>query len=68
MPDDVAVIGWGNETLSAWMNPRLTTVNYRMKDMVTAALDLLTELIERPDEQRERTIQIKPELVLRDSA
>ena len=68
MPDDVALFGWGNETLSPWMNPPLTTVNYRMQDMVTAALDLLTELIERPDQQRERTIHIKPELVLRESA
>jgi LacI family transcriptional regulator len=68
VPDDVAVVGWGNETLSAWMNPGLTTVNYRMKDMVTAALDLLTELIERPEKPHERTICIKPDLVIRESA
>ena len=67
VPDDVAVIGWGNETLAGWMNPALSSVNYRMQDMVTAALDLLTGLIEEPDKMRQPTIVIKPELILRES-
>jgi DNA-binding LacI/PurR family transcriptional regulator len=68
LPKDVAVVGWGNETLSVWANPALTTVSFRMKEMVTAALDLLGELIERPDQPRTETIRITPELVVRESA
>jgi len=68
LPDDVSLVGWGNENLAAWMDPGLTTVAYRMQDVVTSALDLLSELIERPDQPRDRIVQIKPELVLRESA
>ena len=68
VPDDVAVVGWGNETIGQWLNRGLTTVNYRLKDVVGQALDLLGETIERPEEIRPRTVVIKPELVVRESA
>jgi DNA-binding LacI/PurR family transcriptional regulator len=66
-PEDVSVIGWGDDLVSRTPNPALTTVSFRLQDMVTGALDLLTDLIERPDHQRERTIRIKPELLVRES-
>jgi len=68
MPDDVALVGWGNEIVSRWLNPSLTTVDYRIQEMMTAALDLLIDLIERPGEDGAQTIRIKPELLIRESA
>jgi DNA-binding LacI/PurR family transcriptional regulator len=67
-PEDVAVVGWGDEVVACMTNPALTTVNFCMREVVTAALDLLMDLIERPDHQHEQTIRIKPELIIRESA
>ena len=54
VPDDVAVIGWGNEQVAYWSDPPLTTVNYVFQKMVGTALDLLAGMIERPDERPAR--------------
>jgi DNA-binding LacI/PurR family transcriptional regulator len=68
VPDDVAVIGWGNEPLAPWFDPPLTTISYRMDAVVEAALGLLTERIERPGETEPRAVAVEPRLVVRESA
>jgi LacI family transcriptional regulator len=46
-PDDVALAGWGNETFSRYTYPALTTIDYRPREVIGAALDLLTGTNER---------------------
>jgi DNA-binding LacI/PurR family transcriptional regulator len=41
IPRDVAVVGWGNEVVSRWGNPRLTTVSYEFETIVEKCLALL---------------------------
>jgi DNA-binding LacI/PurR family transcriptional regulator len=41
VPEDVAVVGWGNEVISRWGNPRLTTVSYEFETIVETCLELL---------------------------
>ena len=67
VPDDVAVIGWGNETVSRFTNPRLTTVEYRPVQIIEAAMDIVAGMIENPDGTEPKSVTIKPELIVRES-
>jgi LacI family transcriptional regulator len=67
IPDDLAMIGWGNSAVSRWFSPMMTTVDFLPQQLLSKAMDLMTALIERPHEDRPRTILLKPELVVRAS-
>ena len=67
VPDELALVGWGNTTISRWIDPQLTTVDFLPRQIMGQALDLMTALIERPDEEQPRTIRLKPELIVRAS-
>ena len=41
IPKDIAVVGWGNEVISRWSNPRLTTVSYEFEVIVKNCLEML---------------------------
>ena len=68
IPDDVALIGWGYENVGRGVTPRLTTVDFDFETVVGRALDLVTALIERPNEERPRTVLVEPKLRVFDSA
>ena len=67
VPDDLAMIGWGNTSVSRWLSPMLTTIDFLPQQLLSKAMDLMTALIERPPEEQSRTILLKPELVIRAS-
>jgi DNA-binding LacI/PurR family transcriptional regulator len=68
VPDDVAVIGWGNEDMAPWCEPQITTTSYQFNEVATAAIDMLSEWIETPDkiDIPSRTVPMK--LIVRESA
>ncbi len=68
VPDDVAVIGWGNEDMAPWCEPQITTTSYQFNEVATAAIDMLGDWIETPDRNEipSRTIPMK--LIVRESA
>jgi DNA-binding LacI/PurR family transcriptional regulator len=68
IPEDVALIGWGFESVGRGVTPSLTTVDFDLERVASQAMDLLTALIERPDEEQPRTILIEPILRLRETA
>jgi len=68
IPQDVALVGWGNETLAPWLTPRLTTISFNMQRIMAAALDLLGALCENPEIEQERVTVIQPTLMVRHSA
>jgi LacI family transcriptional regulator len=69
VPDDVAVVGWGNEELAAWQDPQLTTVSYAFREVAAEAVDLLSQWLEKPttfDFAESRIVPMK--LIVRESA
>jgi DNA-binding LacI/PurR family transcriptional regulator len=68
IPEDVALIGWGYENVGRGVNPGLTTVDFDFEKLVGQALDLVTSLIERPDEQQPKIVLIEPKLRVFESA
>jgi DNA-binding LacI/PurR family transcriptional regulator len=68
VPDDVAVVGWGNEFPAPWVIPGLTTVNNDIKSVAAAALDLLALAWEHPAESPPPQVVIRPQFIVRESA
>ena len=68
LPNDVALVGWGCENVGLGVTPALTTVDFDLPQIVGQSLNMLTALIERPDEQRPRAILVKPKLLVRETA
>ena len=68
IPDDVALIGWGYENVGRGVAPRLTTVDFDFETVVGQALDLVTALIERPNDERPKTVLVEPKLRVGESA
>ena len=66
VPDDVAMVGWGAEMISRYTTPVLTTVDYRLPQIMESTMDIMNELIENT-EQEPKSVTIKPELIVRKS-
>jgi len=68
VPDDVAVAGYSNEPFSAYINPRLTTVEQFSEEMGRSAAKLLLEEIKSEEEELvPRKIILRPKLIIRES-
>jgi DNA-binding LacI/PurR family transcriptional regulator len=67
VPEDIAVVGWGNEIVSRWSNPRLTTVCYQFETLVEACLDMLAGWADNPIVDGLRTKTMPMKLVVRES-
>jgi DNA-binding LacI/PurR family transcriptional regulator len=69
IPQDVALVGFGNITLSSYLDPPLTTVSQFPYELGKAAADMLLRRIENPEfEMAPTTEVIRTELILRESA
>jgi DNA-binding LacI/PurR family transcriptional regulator len=69
IPRDVALVGFGNNTLSSYLDPPLTTVSQFPYEIGKAAASLLLRRIKNPRGEMAPTIEvIETELILRESA
>jgi len=69
VPDDVSIIGAGNELTSDLFYPELTTIQTPFDQLADASIDLLLKLIENPKDKSllERRVIIQPMLLERES-
>lgn len=65
VPEDVAIVGFGNIEIGAYCEPHLTTVDHPVKDICQKAIQLLMDLINGETEVRQLTVQ--PHLIVRRS-
>jgi DNA-binding LacI/PurR family transcriptional regulator len=68
VPEDIAVVGWGNEIVARWANPLVTTVGFEHETIATACLDMLTACFEGSADEQLRSKTIPMKLVIRESA
>jgi len=68
VPDDVAVIGSGNETISRFFMPSLTTIDWEMSQFVQATLDIVVTSQEEGGAAGPRRVVVPPQLIVRESA
>jgi len=71
IPEDIAVVGFNNDTVSRLVEPNLTTTNYPGYEMGKVAMkNLINRLNEKTDNvlQNTNTITLRSELVIRESS
>jgi DNA-binding LacI/PurR family transcriptional regulator len=68
IPDDVAVVGWGNDVVMPFSAPGLTTVDFRFEAIIGKALDMLAELAENSGQENVASTVIPPQLLIRQTA
>ncbi|RKP51691.1 LacI family transcriptional regulator [Cohnella endophytica] len=66
IPDDVSIVGFDDQILASQFRPTLTTVRQPADKIANAAVELMLGLINDPA-KRSVTIQMEPELVVRES-
>lgn len=67
VPDDVAVVGYDDIPIAAWVTPALTTCRVERFELGSQAMRLLLERIRNSNHQ-EREVVVSPRLVVRQSA
>jgi LacI family transcriptional regulator len=67
VPEDIAVVGWGNEILSQWCNPLITTVSYEFEDIVQSCLEMLSGWMENSAAAMPNSKTIPMKLFIRES-
>jgi len=68
VPNQVAVMGIDDIEMFSYMTPGLTTVHIPKKEIGRTSAKLLMNMIENPEDAKEKRIVIPPRLVIRDSA
>lgn len=66
VPDDVAILGFGDHPFSAYLNPTLSSVRLPAAEIGTAAVDMLLHRLKEMSSDVE-TLRLQPELVVRAS-
>jgi LacI family transcriptional regulator len=67
VPEDVSVVGVGNDESCDWVSPRLTSVDQKPDDIGRAAVELLLAQIDSRSKRTAPVRLIEPELVVRNS-
>lgn len=68
IPQDIAVVGFNNDTISQLMEPQITTINYPGNEIGEVAARCLIDQLDKPAEPNlHRRIVINSELIIRDS-
>lgn len=69
IPEDVSVIGFGNEVMSSYLYPKLTTIDQNPWQIGVAAAELFFERLDEPHHEvhSKKTILIDVELLKRES-
>ena len=69
IPEDIAIVGFNNDSVSVLVEPRLTTVNYPGFDIgVVAATHLTKQLAGTADTNLTNCIVLNSELIVRESS
>jgi LacI family transcriptional regulator len=67
IPNDMAVVGYDDIELAAYMTPPLTTIHQPKDELGELAIDVLIHRMAQPGQKQQR-VQLTPELVVRGSA
>lgn len=68
VPDDLAVVGYGNQDSGAYTTPSLTTVDQKPQDIGRLSVARLMTMVDGGKGGEPRHVFVKPDLLVRDSS
>lgn len=68
VPGDVGVIGFGNDPITQYLSPSITSVDQKSKEMGKTIAQVFLEEANKEDTPLHRKILLNPELVIRESS
>ncbi|MEM6395173.1 MAG: LacI family DNA-binding transcriptional regulator [Bacteroidota bacterium] len=68
IPEDIAVVGFANESFTAFLEPSLTTVEQFSRKIGQEAATILMQQLEQSGTPKARKVRLKPELIVRRSS
>jgi LacI family transcriptional regulator len=69
IPEDIAIVGFNNDTISRLVEPKLTTINYTGSEMgEVAANNLMSQLNGDRSKQADYTVVLASQLMIRESS
>ena len=67
VPEDISVVGFDNIPISEQYSPPLTTVDQHIAEKGKLCIDVLINLIKDGEQPANRSIDVQPTLLLRES-
>lgn len=67
VPDDISIVGFDNVPISEHVTPAITTIDQSIELKGKKCVDLLIDIIEKPDVQRSHYFQVPLSFIERDS-
>jgi DNA-binding LacI/PurR family transcriptional regulator len=67
VPNDVAVASYDNLDIARLIEPELTTLDPQNNVIAESIVNMLLNIIEHPNEDRQKQVTIKPKLIVRNS-
>jgi LacI family transcriptional regulator len=68
VPDDIAVIGYDDLSITSFLRPALTTIRQPNSEIGSIAAQIILSNIKDGANRKPRTVVLKPELIIRESA
>lgn len=68
IPEDIAIVGFNNDTVSRLVEPQLTTINYNGREMGEVAANNLLSQLNSSSGQADYTVILSSQLMIRNSS
>jgi LacI family transcriptional regulator len=68
IPEDIAIVGFNNDTISRLVEPQLTTINYAGREMGEIAANNLLSQLNSASGEADYTVILASQLIVRDSS
>ncbi|MFA6713807.1 MAG: substrate-binding domain-containing protein, partial [Victivallaceae bacterium] len=68
VPEDIALVGFGDSLKAAMMTPPITTVTQAKEELGQKAAEILLETLEQGKNTKLKQFLIRPELIVRESS
>ena len=69
VPDDISIVGFSNEPFTSLTSPSISTINQQSEEMGKMAANALLKRMKQPNQNEAvNIINLKPELIIRESS
>lgn len=68
VPEEISLVGWGNETIAPLFDPAISTVSYQLGEIISTAAKTLIKQINSGQQSDSPITRVKPKLIIRETS